>query len=645
MIPVAPSLTEIDELPGKEIEFSIGDPRWVMRSMADLYSNRELAVTREYSTNARDANIEAGRGDKPIHVTLPSMMNPYFVVRDFGEGMSSDVLAEVYTKFGESTKRDSNEFNGMLGFGSKSAVAYTNTFTVTSIHNGTKTVAIITRKPDFTIVMKILASSRTDEPSGTEVSVPVHNWQEFATKASAFYKFWLPGTVLVNGKEPVHEVGDKIDDGLYYSKGWNTSYVVMGSVPYRVENPQALFRNAKMNFINFVAYADNGDVEFTPSREDLKYTPHTIASLEKIILDYEKKIYAKAKADIDSAKTHSEAYESWSKWTGTLGRNMFADLKFKGDDFKSSFPVIGHRYTPRRMGGPALMAIRQWEVENMNNTLMVIDYPLVVSTRHKQIVREYMELKGLSHRYVIFTAATKVDSPWVDQSKFITWEDLKAEVPVVRKPAVQRQYNQRLAGSWDYWDRNGYYPEKMLDSKKKMYYVTAEQAKNSGGKFTRMLEMLDSDAIVVRVYANRLEKFKRDFSGAEPFMQFVRSQVVTEEAKLLSDEAKFFKSLDHYTRRFIRNLDISKVNDKRFHSIRKILDDNSEEELFADVRKNQSLASECGMHYNIKRYHADEDDFMSKDYPMIATHNYNIHEDYYIYMNAKHEVLKKKEKK
>lgn len=635
MIPVAPSLTEIDELPGEEIEFSIGDPRWVMRSMADLYSNREIAVTREYSTNARDANIEAGNEDKPIEVTLPSQLFPYFIVKDYGTGMSADALRDVYTRFGTSTKRDSNDFNGVLGFGSKSAVAYTNTFTVTSVHNGYKSVAVITRKPDYSIVMKILSTSKTDEPNGTEISVPVHNWHEFTTKAKSFYKFWLPGTVKVNGEYPEHHVGVKIDEGLYYSKDWGTSYVVMGNVPYRIENPHALFRNAKMNFVHFVAYTDNGDVEFTPSREDLKYTPHTTAGLEKIILDYEKKIYDKAKSEIDSAKTHSEAYASWAKWTDILGRQMFDALEFKGEKFESTFSVVGSRYTPHKTGGaPAVMKISKWEVSNMSKTLMIVDYDLTVSTRHKQIVRDYIKIVNEDYRYVIFTDASDVDSPWVDKSKFVSWEDLKAKVPVVKKPAAQRQTIMRLAGSWDYWDKNKLHREQVLDGTKEMFYVTAQQA-NANSSFTKMLRLIDSDAIVIKVYANRLPKFLRENPGTKNFVEHFKSLIVRDEETLLSDDAKTLMGLDYRTKDFINRLDVSKIDDPRFKRFKKLI--SNSDGLYEAMEKNRQMASEANggyAGYFIKHYsRGKEDDFVIKDYPLINMYG-SIHPHAYIYINA-----------
>lgn len=358
MKPVASTITEVDHLPGDEVKFGIGKGQeaWVMRSMADLYSNRELACVREYSTNAYDSNKEKALRDghdiKPIEVSLPSAMNPYFTVKDAGVGMSRHELAEVYTQFGDSTKRDSDEFNGMLGFGSKSAIAYTNTFTVTAVKDGRKNVGVVTRREDamggYLVTLKIVVDNvATSEPSGVTIQIPVHNWREFEQKARDFYRFWEPGTVLVNGREPEWAVGEKIDDNLYYyahAQGMqNLSYVVMGNVPYRIINSDALFPRG-MNRISFVAYVPLGTVEFTPSREDLKYSDHTKNNLRKIISDFVAKSVQTAKDEIAASKTHAEAYKNWTKWRRVIGTGQVDDLTFKGDKLVDDFTLVGDRY-------------------------------------------------------------------------------------------------------------------------------------------------------------------------------------------------------------------------------------------------------------------------------------------------------------
>ena len=49
-----------------------------------LYSDKILAVIREYSANALDAHAEVGKQDTPIEVSLPTKLNLNLEVRDFG---------------------------------------------------------------------------------------------------------------------------------------------------------------------------------------------------------------------------------------------------------------------------------------------------------------------------------------------------------------------------------------------------------------------------------------------------------------------------------------------------------------------------------------------------------------------------------
>lgn len=642
MIPVKDQIAQVDELPGEEIQFGIGDPRWVMRTQADLYSDITTAIIREYSTNAYDANVMAGN-KAPIQVTLPTMMNPYFTVKDEGVGMDLETFREVYTQFGVSDKRKSSATNGMLGYGSKSGVAYTDTFTVTSIKNGMKIVGVVMRKPDWSIVLKVVSHSKTDEPNGTEVVIPVHNWQEFQRKAHDFYKFWLPGRVLVDGKAVDHAVGDKIAENFYYSEHWNTSYVVMGNVPYRIANPDALFRDTKINPINFVAYVDNlngadGEqaVEFTPSREDLKYTDHTKATLQKVINDFEQQIVATAKSDIDNAKTHSDAYKAWRKWTGTLGRSLFADLTFKGEKFVDRFPVIGQRYNLHYTRN-STHTIKEHHVESMDKTLMVLEFDLNLSSRHKAMVKEYINLKNLTKSAVIFTKAAKIDSVWVDHSEFVTWDEIVKTVPKpVRQPRSGGTVSGRLKGSFDYITRNGRKNGQPLPTDGDIYWISVQTEKRYSVK--NILNMLDSDATVIVLGANRIDKFKRENPKVEAFLTFAKSKVVKDTSSLLSDEAKEILNVPSGTRRWIEVLDVSRLDDPYLTDLKDRI--KNEDSLMKRYEANESLARALGMWYDLKRYQpsVSKGYDITKKYPLLGSLTYynKPHSELYFYLNARY---------
>lgn len=645
MIPAAATMEHINEMPGEETEFSIGDAAWVMESLADLYSDIETATAREYSTNAHDANVEAGY-DGPIEVSLPSMMDPYFVVRDYGLGMSVDTLQQVYTKFGTSTKRESNDFNGMLGFGSKVGAAYTNTFTVTSVHNGHKTVAVIYKKPTGIIAMKVVAQMRVFEPSGTEVRVPVHNWQEFSTKARNFYKFWLPGRVKVDGVEPEHNVGEKITDNLYYSTHWRESYVVMGNVPYRIINPEALFQNTKLSSLNFVAYVDNGDVEFSKSREDLKYTDRTKATLHQIIKDFETQIVSEAKKDIESATNHFDAYCKWSEWTGRLGKRLFDELEFDGDKFMEYFPINGMRYQPSSYYRGSTYRINQWEVGQMDKTLIITEFDPDLTSTHKSKAREYLKLKGISANFIIFTSVKEIKNPWVDQTRLVSWEDVKAAIP--KAPRKPRQVNPnipgRVSGSWDYWTKDAHASEKPLPKDtKNVYWISVQDNKTYDVR--QALAQLESDAVVLIVPANRQAKLLRENPQVKEFLKWARSQVVLDGASLLTDDAKKSLRIGYQTREWLRKIEVDKVDDPAFKATADLIANGKV--LTKRYDHNMALAQSLRMWYDVKKHNIEaSDDSLVNGYPLLESlrtgYHYNVDKKHlYIYLNAAYAAKKK----
>lgn len=650
MRPVQSTTTQIDNLPGEVVNFSISpkNAAWVMRSMADLYSNRELAVIREYSTNARDAMIEAGDADKPIYVTLPTNLysNPVFIVQDFGVGMSQQELKEVYTQFGESTKRVSDDYNGMLGFGCKSAVAYTNTFSVTSVKNGLKNVAVITRTEDsmggYVITLKIVISDMpTTEHRGTTVEVPVHNWQEFTRKAKDFYRFWEPGTVLVDGKQPEWYVADKLDEGLYMTPESGTSYVVMGNVCYPIVNANALFPRG-MNRISFVAYVDNGTVEFTPNREALKYSEHTKKNLHAIIDNFCAKAIDSAKKEIADSKTHWEAYNAWAKWVRVVGRENVPDLYFKGEKLGTHFEIEGQRYD-RNLHRYNTDRIRQYAIGDVQSTIFVVDFISNLSSAHKSKAREWMGLVGKMSRYVVFTQDKTITSPWVDPSRVVTWEALKAALPKAPpKPRAQSVSSGRLAGSFDLITKHGRLYEKDVPSAKELYFVTVQEYNSGDKNLETTLGQFNMDHEVVLVPANRLNKFLRFYPHAKPIWPYLESKVNLDGPSLLSADAKVYLDIASADRNRLANMDPSKVDDPKIVDLIRIAK-VPEEEYTKDYVRHARLARLLSIYNKFRTYEKVGNHWqrkatpLSTAYPLLGSWTLDDREkrDHaYVYLNA-----------
>ena len=101
-----------------EFGISRGDESHIMTILRDtLYSDKILAVLREYSSNAWDAHRAVGKNTLPIKITLPTEMTPTLSIRDWGPGLSANEVFNIYTQYGASTKRDSDKEVGMLGIG------------------------------------------------------------------------------------------------------------------------------------------------------------------------------------------------------------------------------------------------------------------------------------------------------------------------------------------------------------------------------------------------------------------------------------------------------------------------------------------------------------------------------------------------
>src|SRR6266498_3259199 len=94
-------------LQGEQVDMTIDDDAidHIMDLLTDLYSDPEMAVLREYSTNARDSHIEAGIADRPIEVSLPTPLSQFLRIRDFGAGLNAEDIREIYSRYGKSTKR------------------------------------------------------------------------------------------------------------------------------------------------------------------------------------------------------------------------------------------------------------------------------------------------------------------------------------------------------------------------------------------------------------------------------------------------------------------------------------------------------------------------------------------------------------
>lgn len=157
-----------------------------------MYSNPILAICREISCNARDAHREVGKIDVPIHIHLPTHLEPYYKIKDFGPGISPSRMSNVFIKYTASTKRSDNLQTGGFGLGAKTPFSYSDSFSIITVVDGIK--YNYNCFIDETKVGKLMLASEspTKEPNGTEIIIPVldKNFNDFKTWTQQACRHW-----------------------------------------------------------------------------------------------------------------------------------------------------------------------------------------------------------------------------------------------------------------------------------------------------------------------------------------------------------------------------------------------------------------------------------------------------------------------
>ena len=253
-------------------QFSIKPDKSLFQLLTSkVYTNTIAAPIREWSTNAVDACIAA---DKPVKfdVHLPTESEPIFSVRDYGLGLSEDDLLGLFTIVGESTKRNSNKFNGTFGIGRLSVFAYTSSFTVESFYNG-KYYSYAIALDDYIPTAIKLAESSTSEPDGLKLSLDVKfaDISKFKTYAKEIYS-WFEQKPTFNNSLELHDYSKYVQTSDWLAG--HSAGVLMGNVLYPLDHT-----HVNRLRVPFILKLPIGAVAITPGREALSYDTATIKTI------------------------------------------------------------------------------------------------------------------------------------------------------------------------------------------------------------------------------------------------------------------------------------------------------------------------------------------------------------------------------
>ena len=259
--------------------------------LARQYSDPIKAILQELGANAADSHIRAGKQEVPFSVKLPNALDPHLRIRDYGVGMTEDVVYDVYINYMKSDKTDTNSETGCFGIGSKTPLAYADQFNITTFNDGTMTMYALVKSEDGVPELNEFGSWDTEEDNGVEISFSVKedDFNKFSDRAVEVYKYFnTRPEVSGNGdfvyperKEIISGDTWRIDKGRYS----DSTVVVMGNVAYPVDAWQFEYDSKERGFLgnNAVIEVPIGDLNVTPSREALEYNEHTLKGISKAI--------------------------------------------------------------------------------------------------------------------------------------------------------------------------------------------------------------------------------------------------------------------------------------------------------------------------------------------------------------------------
>jgi hypothetical protein len=264
-----------------------------------IYTNKILAVVREYISNALDEHIKYNV-QTPVSVNLTTTD---FSVRDYAKGLDETEIRNIFGMYFKSTKRTNNNQSGMFGLGSKSAHCYTDSFFVKSFYNNVCTLYSCTLGGGDNGVSVGQIFKISEEPTtetGIEISLNIkpedyYKFVSYAKRTTMLCSSKIKLTVGENVYEPLTPISVINKKGFLFKiydypfeNAFDDKSVIyqMGNVSYNITKIDSLF--GKDTFIDIskerflVIDIPIGKMSLPISRESFENTASNNRVLDEI---------------------------------------------------------------------------------------------------------------------------------------------------------------------------------------------------------------------------------------------------------------------------------------------------------------------------------------------------------------------------
>lgn len=277
-----------------------------------LYSDPISSMIRELTSNCFDSHIEAGIDDPVVVSRGYDGENGWYIeFKDVGVGMSPDRVKEIYMSYFSSTKRETNDQIGAFGIGSKTPLAYTDMFYITTIYNGI-IYEYLFHKGESKPTLELLSEEETTEHNGTTIRVYMKNDEyifedKIKYQLAYFDNVWFAGWSVSNDYD--------IYEGNYFkfrsdiNQRSTDIHICIGKVRYPINFNRINILDVYRRMPIAVKF-EIGELKVTPSREELRYDEGSIKLIQERVNEAGAeivKIFSDQNPVIDSLEEYIDA--------------------------------------------------------------------------------------------------------------------------------------------------------------------------------------------------------------------------------------------------------------------------------------------------------------------------------------------------
>jgi hypothetical protein len=310
---------------GDEVNESIGmsldmDSAQILMQMLskNLYSDAIGSTIRETVSNSIDSHRKAGIDDPVVVRFSMNSNNDYeFSVEDFGIGLDADDVRNIISKYGKSTKRNSNIELGMFGLGWKSPLAYSSSFYFVCRKDGMERKYMMYEGEDVNTI-DLLYEVGTSERNGVKVIVPVR----WADRHVFFNKIKEQLAYFENVYFDVNVNGNIVKNDFKIYRGEHFQYselikdrnlhICLDNVYYPID-----FAKLNLGAIEFpiaLRFSLSDGLFPTPNREALRYSQEAKEIILKKIESVADYFVEKYNEEMKECEDYEQIYQHYTSY-------------------------------------------------------------------------------------------------------------------------------------------------------------------------------------------------------------------------------------------------------------------------------------------------------------------------------------------